>query len=803
MILEVPIQIKRGLESALPAHLLDGRLYGCEDSGKLFMGLGNSLAPIQLGGSAQAVSSVFGRTGAIIAQSGDYSAFYDLAGAAAAALVSAKAYTDSGVAGEASSRSIADGVLAGLITSEASTRSSADTTLQGNITAEASSRASGDSTNASAISAEATRALAAEALLAPQASPTFTGTVTIPTPGTSDNSTKAASTAFVKAQGYLTSNAVSSVFGRTGAVVKVSGDYAVADVTGAAPLASPSFTGSPVAPTPTTGDSSTLIATTAFVKAQGYLTSNAVTSVAGRTGAVTLAVADVTGAAPLASPTFTGSVTITTATTSDNSTLAASTAFVKAQGYLTSATDAVPSVFGRTGAVVAVTGDYTWDFIGSAAASKTFNNAAFTTTFNQTSAAIWLWANTTAATAGGTVSSSPIQELSGQVFTLGVNTADIWSMQGSIASIGSAFGTITQVSENSGSVVTLTVSGTYSIGQGITPTGLTTATWLNNINAVVASAAGGQITFADPTSHGTQASHAETGTVTLCNPISTLAITHSGSPQFQMKIPFAGVSGLAAGQVVLPAIISSSSSTVGCGIGVGGAGLPLTVHTGASGSMTFLRTYTANSAVSSGNIGVELSCQTTANAYYLDTSNSTNANLGLRSNLSTTIGYALWMGNVATFAGTTAGEQVAVAMGGSSTIGGNVDSAAMTFAPASGATTFCGLQVKPTINQTSTASGNYTGIRLNVVETSLKGTTNLLLDLQAGSTGGTSRFNVDNTGLISLPNSANAGFGAGSAGTAMTTTTKGAGSGPTTPQTVVQYAKIVVNGTTYWFPLVQ
>jgi hypothetical protein len=35
-----------------------------------------------------------------------------------------------------------------------------------------------------------------------------------------------------------------------------------------------------------------------------------VTSVAGRTGAVTLAVADVSGAAPLASPTFTGTVTI-------------------------------------------------------------------------------------------------------------------------------------------------------------------------------------------------------------------------------------------------------------------------------------------------------------------------------------------------------------------------------------------------------------------------------------------------------------------------------------------------------------
>ena len=37
--------------------------------------------------------------------------------------------------------------------------------------------------------------------------------------------------------------AVASVFGRTGVVVAVSGDYSVGQVTGAAPLASPNFTG--------------------------------------------------------------------------------------------------------------------------------------------------------------------------------------------------------------------------------------------------------------------------------------------------------------------------------------------------------------------------------------------------------------------------------------------------------------------------------------------------------------------------------------------------------------------------------
>jgi hypothetical protein len=101
-----------------------------------------------------------------------------------------------------------------------------------------------------------------------------------------------------------------------------------------APLASPALTGNPTAPTPLTADNDTSIATTAFVKAQGYLTSAPVTSVAGRTGAITLAVADVSGAAPLASPTFSGSPSLPTGTigvtqSAGNSTTAlATTAFV-------------------------------------------------------------------------------------------------------------------------------------------------------------------------------------------------------------------------------------------------------------------------------------------------------------------------------------------------------------------------------------------------------------------------------------------------------------------------------------------
>jgi hypothetical protein len=92
-------------------------------------------------------------------------------------------------------------------------------------------------------------------------------------------------------------SAVSSAFGRTGAVVAASGDYAVAQVTGAAPLASPTFTGTVTEPDGTTntssgygfahalilpsgsvattqsaGDNSTKVATTAYVRGEQYLT---------------------------------------------------------------------------------------------------------------------------------------------------------------------------------------------------------------------------------------------------------------------------------------------------------------------------------------------------------------------------------------------------------------------------------------------------------------------------------------------------------------------------------------------------
>jgi hypothetical protein len=245
---------------------------------------------------------------------------------------------------------------------------------------------------------------------APLASPTFTGTPAAPTAAVNTNTTQLATTAFVAA---AVAAAVVSFNGRTGAVSPTTGDYAVGDVTGAAPLASPTFTGTPAAPTATGGTNTTQLATTAFVTAAvsskantasptftgvpaaptaavntnttqiattAFVNAQITSSVSGvtsfntRTGTVVATTGDysvgqVTGAAPLASPTFTGTPAAPTATGGTNTTQIATTAFVTA-----AVGASVTSWNGRTGAVVPVANDYSVGAITGAAplASPTF-----------------------------------------------------------------------------------------------------------------------------------------------------------------------------------------------------------------------------------------------------------------------------------------------------------------------------------------------------------------------------------------------------------------------------------------------
>lgn len=200
---------------------------------------------------------------------------------------------------------------------------------------------------------------------------------------------------------------------------------------GYAPLASPLFTGDPRAPTPATADNDISIATTAFVKAQGYATTTYVdaadalkaplasptftgdpkaptpsvgdndTSIA--TTAHVINVLNAAAFAPLASPAFSGNPTAPTPATSDNDTTVATTAMV--QAAITAAlasvgvipTGAVLDLLGTvaapTGWVLGINGT-----IGNAASGATIRaNADCANLFTH----LWTLADTEAPVSGG------------------------------------------------------------------------------------------------------------------------------------------------------------------------------------------------------------------------------------------------------------------------------------------------------------------------------------------------------------------------------------------------------------------
>jgi hypothetical protein len=161
---------------------------------------------------------------------------------------------------------------------------------------------------------------------APTVSPTFTGVPIAPTASPGNNSTQLATTAYVAAAVSASTTGVASYNGRTGTVVPIAADLTAL---GGAPLASPTFTGVPIAPNATLGTNTQQLATTAFV--QSAVVGAGVASYSGRVGAVVPIAADLTamGGAPLASPAFTGvPTTASTPTAGDSTTKLATTAFI-------------------------------------------------------------------------------------------------------------------------------------------------------------------------------------------------------------------------------------------------------------------------------------------------------------------------------------------------------------------------------------------------------------------------------------------------------------------------------------------
>ena len=166
------------------------------------------------------------------------------------------------------------------------------------------------------------------------ASPTFTGTPAAPTAAADTNTTQLATTAFVVGQASSTSPVVDGT-----ATVGTSLRYARADHvhptdTSRAALASPTFTGTPAAPTAAVDTNTTQLATTAFVVGQAAAATPLVDGTAAVGTSLRYARADHvhptdTSRAPLASPALTGTPTAPTASAGTNTTQIATTAFVQ------------------------------------------------------------------------------------------------------------------------------------------------------------------------------------------------------------------------------------------------------------------------------------------------------------------------------------------------------------------------------------------------------------------------------------------------------------------------------------------
>ena len=318
-----------------------------------------------------------------------------------------------------------------------------------------------------------------------------------------------------------------------------------------------------------------------------------------------------------------------------------------------------------------------WSNLQNAVGNLTLANAAYTTTFNQTSAVAWLWANTTAAISG-TAQSSPLLKLAGSSWSGAAAVTDTWTIQNVNANSTTVAGSSYLTFVHSGSV------GPNGVAVGFMST-----------------AAGG----VSPTVNGGIA-------------FGTLATNATSLASF------------GATAIDTFAFFPSASTSVNSGMTIG-----LFTNDGTTNNQnTWTISTTANNG---GNAALTIQAQL----------NQTGQNMILACAVGTFItnpGITLGGngGNNNKDFSATSGTQVSVSVGGSTPLGRVI------FNPTSGAANFCALQVAPTINQTSTASGSYTALKIAVTETALLGSANKLIDCYAGSAGTTEVFAVDNSGKV-------------------------------------------------------
>lgn len=259
-----------------------------------------------------------------------------------------------------------------------------------------------------------------------------------------------------------------------------------------APLASPTFTGSPTAPTAATGDNSTLVATTAFVKAQAYLTSYTETST----------LQDVTGRGASSNVATITLSAVTASTTTGTGTLVVGGG-VGIAGAVNIGGSAV------IGGDLAVNGATSADITSSTSTATLFNATVASISIGSAATTLNLGVNTTAGTfniASGAIASGTKVVNIGTNGTGGTTTIAIGTSTGSTTTIN---GAIQFPALGTSGLLRLGVGGALSADTATYLTSYTETDTLQNVTGRGASSNVATITLTGATASTT------TGTGTL------------------------------------------------------------------------------------------------------------------------------------------------------------------------------------------------------------------------------------------------------------------------------------------------